>query len=103
MFQENGTFIREGYIARATRAMGSTWDIAFSGDPAQTWISVPDGTNQVTWILRRTDLSVAGSFGHGGRKAGQFGWVHNLGVVSRGNLYTGEVDIYKRVQRFLAR
>jgi 2-keto-4-pentenoate hydratase/2-oxohepta-3-ene-1,7-dioic acid hydratase in catechol pathway len=103
VFRKDGAFVREGYVARATRAMGSVWDIAFSGDSAQTYLFVPDGTNQKVWILRRSDLSVVGSFGHGGRGAGQFGWVHNLAVDSRGTLYTGEVDIYKRVQRFVRR
>jgi 2-keto-4-pentenoate hydratase/2-oxohepta-3-ene-1,7-dioic acid hydratase in catechol pathway len=103
VFRKDGTFVREGFVARATRAMGSTWDLAFSRDSAQTWLLVPDGTNQTVWILRRSDLSVAGSFGSGGRNAGQFGWVHNLAVDARGNLYTGEVDIYKRVQRFVPR
>ena len=101
VFHKDGTFVREAFIARATRAMGSVWDIAFSRDPAQTWIFVPDGTNQTVWIVRRSDLSVAGSFGSGGRMAGDFGWVHNLAVDSRGNVYTTEVDIYKRVQRFV--
>lgn len=103
VFRRSGEFLREGYVARATRAMGSVWDIAFSPDSAQTYVLVPDGTNQKVWILRRSDLSVVGSFGRGGRQAGQFGWVHNLAVDSRGNLYTGEVDIYKRVQRFVPR
>ncbi len=103
VFRKDGTFVREAFIARATRAMGSVWDIAFSRDPAQTWLYVPDGTNQVMWIVRRSDLTVAGSVGHGGRMAGQFGWVHNVAVDSHGNLYTGEVDIYKRVQRFVVR
>lgn len=103
VFRKNGTFVREAFLARATRAMGSVWDIAFSRDPQQTWIFVPDGTNQTVWILRRSDLSVAGSFGSGGRNAGDFGWVHNLAVDSHGNLYTSEVDIYKRVQRFVPR
>ena len=103
VFRKDGTFVREAYVARGTRAMGSTWDLAFSRDAAQTWLLVPDGTNQTTWILRRSDLSVAGSFGHGGRNAGQFGWVHNLAIDSRGNVFTSEVDIYKRVQRFIPR
>jgi 2-keto-4-pentenoate hydratase/2-oxohepta-3-ene-1,7-dioic acid hydratase in catechol pathway len=103
VFRKDGTFVREAFLARATRAMGSVWDIAFSPDSAQRWVFVPDGTNMKVWILRRDDLSVVGSFGRGGRQAGQFGWIHNLAVDSRGNLYTGEVDIYKRVQRFLRR
>ena len=103
VFRKDGAFVREGYVARATRAMGSVWDIALSRDSAQTHLFVPDGTNQKVWILKRSDLSVVGSFGRGGRQAGQFGWVHNLAVDSRGNLYTSEVDIYKRVQRFTPR
>jgi sugar lactone lactonase YvrE len=43
---------------------------------------------------------VVGSFGRSGRQAGQFHWVHNIAVDSRGNVYTTEVDNAKRVQRF---
>ena len=103
VFRKNGSFVREGIIAKQTLAMGSVWDIAFSRDSAQTYLFVPDGTNQKVWILRRDDLSVAGSFGRGGRMAGQFGWVHNVAVDSRGNLYLTEVDIYKRIQKFTPR
>ena len=103
VFRKDGTFVREAWLARATRAMGAPWDIVFSRDPAQTWVYVPDGTNQTMWILRRSDLSVAGRVGRGGRSPGQFGWVHNVAIDSRGNLYTSEVDIYKRVQRFVVR
>ena len=35
-----------------------------------------------------------------GRLAGQFHWVHNLAVDSRGNMYTAEVDTGKRAQKF---
>lgn len=103
VFRKDGSFVREGYVARATRAMGSVWDLALSRDSAETWLYVPDGTNMKVWIVRRADLSVVGSLGRGGRQAGQFGWVHNLAVDSRGNLYTSEVDIYKRVQKFVPR
>lgn len=40
------------------------------------------------------------SIGHSGRNAGQFHWVHQLGVDSHGTLYTGEVDTAKRIQKF---
>ncbi|MGH7569102.1 MAG: fumarylacetoacetate hydrolase family protein, partial [Gemmatimonadales bacterium] len=103
VFRKNGRFVREAFLARATRAMGSVWDIALSRDSTQTYLFVPDGTNMKVWILKRDDLRVVGSFGRGGRQAGQFGWVHNLAVDSRGNLYTSEVDIYKRVQKFVIR
>ncbi|HEX9893515.1 MAG TPA: hypothetical protein VGA78_06305 [Gemmatimonadales bacterium] len=100
VFRKNGEFVKEAFLARETLAMGSVWDITFSRDPEQRWVFVPDGTNQKVWILRRSDLRVAGEFGRGGRNAGYFGWVHNLTIDSRGNIYTSEVDIYKRVQKF---
>jgi hypothetical protein len=39
--------------------------------------------------------------GHSGRNAGQFHWVHQIVSDSQGNLYTGEVDSGKRVQKFV--
>ena len=36
-----------------------------------------------------------------GRAAGEFHWLHQVGVDSKGNLYTGEVDTGKRIQKFL--
>ncbi|MEE8237938.1 MAG: hypothetical protein V3S67_06445, partial [Gammaproteobacteria bacterium] len=79
---------------------GSAWDIEFSNDPEQTWVFVADGANMKVWILRRDGLEVSGSFGHGGRQAGQFNWVHNLTADSDGNLYTAEVNTGKRIQKF---
>jgi len=62
---------------------------------------VGDGANQVIWILNRSDGAVVGSFGHSGRNAGQFHWLHQAAMDSQGNLYTGEVDTGKRIQKFL--
>jgi DNA-binding beta-propeller fold protein YncE len=101
VFKRSGAFVREAFLATWTRAMGSVWDIVFSRDSAQRFVFVPDGTNQKVWILDRATLTVVGEFGRGGRNAGYFGWVHNLAVDSRGNVYTSEVDIYKRVQKFV--
>jgi hypothetical protein len=43
---------------------------------------------------------VVGSFGHNGRNAAQFHWVHAMAVDQQGNVYTGEVDNAKRIQKF---
>jgi hypothetical protein len=43
---------------------------------------------------------IVGSFGRGGRQAGDFHWVHSIAIDSRGNVYAGEVDSGKRVQKF---
>lgn len=101
VFRKDGTFVREGRVAPRTLAMGSVWDLDVSRDPAQTYLFVPDGTNMKVWIVRRSDLEVVGSFGRGGRQAGQFEWLHNVAVDSRGRLYTSEVNTGKRVQRFV--
>ena len=101
VFQKDGTFIQEGFIARETPGNGSAWDIGFSHDPRQKYIYLTDGTNQCIWILHRENLEVAGHFGRIGRYAGQFIWVHNVDVDSRGNIYTTEVHTGKRVQKFI--
>lgn len=101
VFEKSGRFVKEAFLAPWTLAMGSVWDIDFSPDADQTFMYVPDGTNMKVWILTRKDLQVVGSFGRGGRQAGQFEWVHNLACDSRGNIYTSEVNTGKRVQKFV--
>ena len=46
VFRKDGTFVKEAFIAKETLGSGSVWDIGFSTDPAQTFLFVPDGTNQ---------------------------------------------------------
>ena len=99
VFQRDGKFIEEVVVAKKTLGAGSTWDIDFSPDEKQTFLYVADGTNQQVWILLRKELEILGSFGRSGRNAGQFHWVHSLAVDSDGNVYTGEVDTGKRVQK----
>ncbi len=77
------------------------WDIAFSPDPAQTFLIVPDGTNQQIWILRRDTLEVVSVFGRAGHWAGQFYGAHNIASDREGNLYITETYEGKRVQKFV--
>jgi hypothetical protein len=69
-------------------------------DPKQTYLLSADGANNEIRVLKRDDGTVVGSFGRNGRGAGQFHWIHAMAVDSKGNLYTGEVDTGKRVQKF---
>jgi hypothetical protein len=101
VFRKNGEFVTEALIAPETRIMGSVWDLQLSPDSAQAWIYVSDGANRKVRIVRRGDLSVADSFGHPGRNAGAFDWVHSIAGDSKGNLYTGEVNTGSRVQRWV--
>lgn len=103
VFRKDGTFVREGFVAKATLGSGSVWDIGFSTDPAQTYLFVPDGTNQQIWTLRRDTLQVVSAFGHAGHWAGQFYGAHNLAVDSKANLFITETYEGKRVQKFVYR
>ena len=102
VFRRNGEFVKEAFVEKNTLGMGSVWALAFSRDAAQTYLFVGDGINQEVWILARADLHLVGRIGamRGEKTAADFGRIHNLAVDSKGNLYTAEVDNYKRVQRF---
>jgi len=100
VFRKSGEFVREFFLARQTRLIGSVWDMVLSRDPGQTYMYVADGANnQVHVLLRETGAEVS-TFGRNGRMAGQFHWVHNIAIDSKGNIYTAEVDTGKRLQRF---
>jgi DNA-binding beta-propeller fold protein YncE len=101
VFRKDGTFVQETFIARETFGSGSVWDIGFSIDPEQTWIFVPDGTNQQVYILERKSLRLVSAFGGAGHWAGQFYGAHNLAVDSKGNLFITETYEGKRVQKFV--
>ena len=100
VFRKNGSFVREAFVRPATLGSGSVSGVTLSVDPAERWLFIPDGTNNVVWILDRESLQVAGHFGRMGKYAGQFYRLHNLAIDSRGNLYTTEVNVGQRLQKF---
>jgi len=100
IFHKDGTFVTEFILEPATRFVGSTWDIALSEDPDQKYLYVGDGTNNEIHILLRATGKEVGIFGRPGRYAGEFHWVHAIAIDSQGNVYTGDVDTGKRVQKF---
>jgi DNA-binding beta-propeller fold protein YncE len=101
VFEPNGTFVREVFIAPETLGSGSVWDIALSHDPEQRFIYVADGSNQEVHVLDRETLEILTAFGDGGRQPGQFYGTHNVSVDSQGNVYTVETFEGKRVQKFV--
>ena len=101
VFRKDGTFVKEGFVAKRTLGSGSVWDIGFSTDPEQKYLVVPDGTNQQVWVLLRDTLEVVSAFGGAGRWAGQFYGAHNLAMDSKGNLFITETYEGKRVQKFV--
>jgi len=101
VFQKDGRFVEEFFVDRNTLGNGSTWDVDVSPDNRQRHLYNADGENEHVWILNRQTGVILDSFGRNGRNAGQFHWVHNLAVDSRGNIYTAEVDTGKRAQKFV--
>lgn len=117
VFTPEGKFVKEFYVAPNTPARGpdcgglppktqappcgTTYKMVFSNDPGQKFLFVADGTNDVVWILDRESGKTLGSFGGNGKYAGQFHWINALGMDSKGNIYTGEVEEAKRIQKFV--
>ena len=100
VFRKDGTFVKEFIIEKNTLRAGSVWDLDFWIDPKQTYLLNADGTNNEVRTLRRETGEIVGAFGRNGRNAGEFHWVHNLAVDSKGNIFTTEVDTGKRAQKF---
>jgi len=103
VFEQDGTFVEEAYVAPTTLASGSSFVPVLSPDPDQRWLYLADGTNHKVWILRRNDLEIVGEFGRGGRQVGQFLRPHGMSVDSDGNLYVGEASTGRRIQKFSLR
>jgi hypothetical protein len=103
VFTKGGQFIDEVLYARDTLGNGAVWDVDFSPGKRQKHVYMPDGENQRVAIFDRRSGDLISTFGRNGRSAGQFHWVHNLAVDSKGNIYTAEVDTGKRAQKFKPR
>jgi len=101
VFQRDGKFVKETFIAKRSLADGSVWDIAFSKDPQQKYLYVADGRNQKIYILLRETMEILTSFGDGGRQPGQFYGVHSIATDSKGNIYTTETYEGRRLQKFV--
>jgi hypothetical protein len=101
VFHKDGSYVKEFMVEPVTAGNGSVWDIAISRDPQQKWLFLADGRNNQVLTLERETGAVRGTLGHPGRYAGEFHWVHDLAIDSRGNLHAGEVDNGKRIQKFM--
>lgn len=101
VFKKDGSYVKEFNVEPNTAGNGSVWDIALSRDPGQRYLFLADGRNNQVLTLARDTGGVVSALGRPGRYAGEFHWVHDLAIDSNGNLYAGEVDSGKRVQRFV--
>jgi DNA-binding beta-propeller fold protein YncE len=98
-------FLSERWVSAKTYTQpvmpGTAVSMNFSTDKAQSCLYVGDNTNQTIYILNRSSLEQLGRLGRAGRMAGDFHWLHQVSLDSKGNIYTGEVDTGKRIQKFI--
>jgi DNA-binding beta-propeller fold protein YncE len=101
VFHKDGTFVKEMFVEKNTLANGSMWDLEIWQDANQSFLINVDGANNEVRTLVRDTGEIVGRFGRNGRMAGDFHWVHNLALDSKGNIFTTEVDTGKRAQKFV--
>jgi DNA-binding beta-propeller fold protein YncE len=100
VFRKDGSFVKEFRVSAATVQSGSVWDLVLSEDPQQKFMFVADGANGNIVTLDRDSGKELAKWGRHGRQPGQFKWIHNIAIDSRGNLYTAEVGFGRRAQKF---
>ena len=101
VFTRGGEFVQEFAVAPWTLDRGAAGSITFSAPPEQAYLFITDIMNNVVWILDRHAGEPVGQIGFMGHSGGGFHWVHVAASDSQGNLYTGEVDSGKRIQKFV--
>jgi DNA-binding beta-propeller fold protein YncE len=95
-------FVKEQFVAVKTNGLpGSAVSMNFSTDAKQSCLYVGDNSNMTIYVLKRDTLEELGRLGRSGREAGEFHWLHQVSLDSRGNIYTAEVDTGKRLQKFV--
>ena len=94
-------FVAEQFVSQHTNIIGTAVSMNFSRDKAQSCLYIGDNANMTIYVLNRSNLQELGRLGHSGRMPGDFHWLHQVSLDSKGNLYTGEVDTGKRIQKFL--
>ena len=80
---------------------GSMYKMIISKDPEQKYLFVADAHNDVVWSVDRLSGETLGYFGGNGRLAGQFHFANAIGIDMHGNIFVGEVDTAKRIQKFV--
>ncbi|HKX64652.1 MAG TPA: hypothetical protein VJM78_05025 [Rhizomicrobium sp.] len=98
-------YVTEQWVSAKTETHpvlpGTAVSMSFSRDKTQSCLYVGDNTNMTIYVINRSNLQELGRLGRSGRNAGQFHWLHQVSPDSKGNIYTGEVDNGKRMQKFV--
>ncbi len=107
VFTLGGTYLNQIWVDRFCEdnygdcGTGQTAEtVAFSPDAAQRFLYVASVAPERIWVYDRKTLEPLESFGRVGIGPGEFDVLHSLAVDSKGNLYTGEVQDGRRLQKF---
>jgi sugar lactone lactonase YvrE len=101
LFTIEGRFLREVFVERSTRLLGTAFAVAFSPDPGQRHLYLADAGNGRIHVFDRATMKAIAGTGRIGHYAGQFVFLHALAVDSKGNVYTAEVGGGRRVQKLV--
>jgi len=93
VFQKNGTFVKEFPRPAETRARDRPTISPPGGPEPKPILVIADGP-----MAKRSSCGAAtgkrsAPFGHYGKQVGQFHNIHQIVSDSKGNIYTGEVDL----------
>lgn len=87
-------------IGHMPRTSGTAVGAAFSPDRAQRLMYIINEDNEQVHILDHAVGQFLGSFGRVGHQVGEFTHAHYLAVDSKGDIYVGEVEWGRRIQKF---
>jgi sugar lactone lactonase YvrE len=79
---------------------GSAVYITFSRDRAQKFMFIANEDDEQIEILDRASGQILSHFGRAGHQVGEFNHIHYMAVDPKGNIFTGEVFVGERVQKF---
>lgn len=105
VFDKMGNFKRNiriesktAHRANSENAVGTAGSVAFSPDPAQKFMYVANGADDVIHILDRASGQVLSKFGRPGNQSGDFIDPHSIAVNSKGDIIVGEVPYGGKIQ-----
>jgi len=109
VFDKMGNFKRNIRIQSKTahrtnseNAVGTAGSIGFSPDPAQKYMYVANGSDNVIHILDRATGKVLAKFGRPGNQPGDLTDPHSIAVNSKGDIIVGEVPYGGKLQMWRA-
>src|SRR5256885_557348 len=93
---------KTAHRANSENTVGTAGSIGFSPDPAQKFIYVANGSDNVIHILDRTTGEALSKFGRPGNQPGDLTDPHSIAVNSKGDIIIGEVPYGGKLQMWRA-